>query len=186
MPYPHSLCGAGLAEVAQTVRLPGRRIHLALRRCSQRPSIDRLALDFRQFSFRHVTRVSPSTGFSVFSPLSALPAGSCPLTLSSLGKPLTQGSPLNPSHLRWGCCMNYCGAPDAGGSQVQLHLRPYTRAWGPRETVPDTCAPPLKLCPLLSGLALRSTTAVRRVPHWGGPLLHGSATAAPLTPSPGR
>src|SRR5438128_8977312 len=118
MPYPHSLCGAGLAEVAQTVRLPGRRIHLALRRCSQRPSIDRLALDFRQFSFRHVTRVSPSTGFSVFSPLSALPAGSCPLTLSSLGKPLTQGSPLNPSHLRWGCCMNYCGAPDAGGSQL--------------------------------------------------------------------
>src|SRR5262249_24997574 len=123
MPSPHSLCGAGLAEVAQTVRLPGRRIHLALRRCRQRPSIDRLALDFRQFSFRHVTRVSPSTGFSVFSPLSALPAGSCPLTLSSLGKPLTQGSPLHPSHLRWGCCMHYCGAPDAGGSQVQPHVR---------------------------------------------------------------
>src|SRR5262249_16945512 len=98
MPYPPSLGGAGLAEVAQTVRLSGRRIHLALRRCSQRPSMDRLALDFRQCSFRHVTRVSPSTGFSVFSPLSALPAGSCPLTLSSLGKPLTQGSPLNPSH----------------------------------------------------------------------------------------
>src|SRR5262245_7024962 len=124
MPSPPSLGGAGLAEVAQTVRLPGRRIPLALRRWSQRPSIDRLALDFRQFSFRHVTRVSPSTGFSVFSPLSALPAGSCPLTLSSLGKPLTQGSPLNPSHLRWGCCMNYCGAPDAGGSQVQCVVRP--------------------------------------------------------------
>jgi hypothetical protein len=124
MPYPHSLCGAGLAEVAQTVRLPGRRIHLALRRCSQRPSIDRLALDFRQFSLRHITRVSPSTGFSVFSPLSALLAGSCPLTLSSLGKPLTQGSPLNPSHLRWGCCMNYCGAPDAGGSRLQANIRP--------------------------------------------------------------
>src|SRR5215470_10805206 len=119
MPYPPSLGGAGLAEVAQTVRLSGRRIHLALRRCRQRPSIDRLALDFRQLSFRHVTRVSPSTGFSVFSPLSALPAGSCPLTLSSLGKPLAQGSPLNPSHLRWGCCMNYCGAPDARGSQLQ-------------------------------------------------------------------
>src|SRR5436305_1745679 len=27
--------------------------------------------------------------------------------------------PLHPSHLRWGCCMHYCGAPDAGGSQVQ-------------------------------------------------------------------
>ena len=118
MPCPHALCGAGPSEVAPSVRLPVRRVHLALRRCSQRPSIDRMALDFRQSSFRHVTRVSPSPGFSVFSPLSALPAGSCPLALSSLGKPLTQGSPLNPSHLRWGCCMNYCGTPDAGGSQL--------------------------------------------------------------------
>ena len=118
MPCPHSLCGAGPSEVAPSVRLPVRRVHLALRRCSQRPSIDRMALDFRQSSFRHVTRVSPSPGFSVFSPLSALPAGSCPLALSSLGKPLTQGSPLNPSHLRWGCCMNCCGAPDAGGSRL--------------------------------------------------------------------
>ncbi len=119
MPCPHALCGARPSEVAPSVRLPVRRVHLALRRCSQRPSIDRMALDFRQSSFRHVTRVSPSPGFSVFSPLSALPAGSCPFALSSLGKPLTQGSPLNPSHLRWGCCMNYCGTPDAGGSQVQ-------------------------------------------------------------------
>jgi hypothetical protein len=124
MPCPHSLCGAGPSEVAPSVRLPVQRVHLALRRCSQRPSIDRMALDFRQSSFRHVTRVSPSPGFSVFSPLSALPAGSCPLALSSLGKPLTQGSPLNPSHLRWGCCMNYCGAPDAGGSQLQALVRP--------------------------------------------------------------
>ena len=50
-----------------------------------------MGLDFRQSSFRHVTRVSPSRGFSVFSPLSALPAGSCPLALSGSGKPLTQG-----------------------------------------------------------------------------------------------
>jgi hypothetical protein len=85
--------------------------------------MDRMALDFRPSSFRHVTRVSPSPGFSVFSPLSALPAGSCPLALSSLGKPLTQGSPLNPSHLRWGCCMNYCGAPDAGGRRLQAVYR---------------------------------------------------------------
>ena len=81
--------------------------------------MDRMALDFRPSSFRRVTRVSPSSRFRVFSPLSAVTAGSCPLTLSSSGKPLTQGCPLHPSHLRWGYCMNYCGAPDAGGSQVQ-------------------------------------------------------------------
>jgi hypothetical protein len=119
MPFPPSLGGAGPAEVAQAVRLPGRRVHLALRRCSQAPSIDRWALDSKQYSFRHVTRVSLSHGFSVFSPFSALSAGSCPLALSGSGKPLTQGSPLHPSHLRWGCCMHYCGAADAGGSQVQ-------------------------------------------------------------------
>jgi hypothetical protein len=119
MPCPRSLRGAEPSEGAQSVRLPVLRVHLALRRCSQRPSIDRMALDFRQFSFRHVTRVSPSNSFSVFSLFSALSAGSCPLALSGSGKPLTQGSPLNPSHLRWGCCMHYCGAPDAGGSQLQ-------------------------------------------------------------------
>ena len=123
MPSPPSLGGAGLAEIAQAVRLPGRRVHLALRRCSQRPSIDRLALDFRQFSFRHVTRVSPSNGFSVFSPSPALSAGSCPLALSGLGEPLTQGCPLHPSHLRWGGCMNYCGAPEAGGSRLHAFVR---------------------------------------------------------------
>ena len=85
MPFPPSLSGAGLAEVAQTVRLPVRRVHLAVRRCRQRPSIDRWALDFKPYSFRHVTRVSPSNGFSVFSPFSALAAGSCPLALSSSG-----------------------------------------------------------------------------------------------------
>src|SRR5215471_20703337 len=133
MPSPHSLRGAGLSEVAQAVRLPMRRVYLAVRRCRQRPSIDRLALDFRQSSFRRVTRVSPSSGFSVFSPLSALSAGSCPLALSSLGEPLTQGSPLNPSHLRWGCCMNYCGAPDAGGSQLKAWF-----GWGcPHPSTPD-------------------------------------------------
>ena len=85
MPYPHALRGAGLSEVAQSLRLSWRRVHLAVRRWSQRPSIDRMALDFRQFSFRHVTRVSPSNGFSVFSPFPALSAGSCPLALSGLG-----------------------------------------------------------------------------------------------------
>jgi hypothetical protein len=85
MPFPYSLPGAGPSEVAQAVRLPVRRVHLAVRRCRQRPSIDRWALDFRQCSFRHVTRVSPSNSFSVFSPFSALSAGSCPLALSSLG-----------------------------------------------------------------------------------------------------
>jgi hypothetical protein len=118
MPSPPSLGGAGPAEVAQAVRLPVRRVHLAVGRCRQRPSIDRWALDCKQCSFRHVTRVSPSNSFSVFSPFSALSAGSCSLALSSLGKPLTQGCPLHPSHLRWGCCMNYCGAPDAGGSRL--------------------------------------------------------------------
>jgi hypothetical protein len=118
MPSPPSLGGAGLAEVAQAVRFPGRRVHLALRRYSERPSIDRLALDCRQSSFRRVTRVSPRHSFSVFSPCSALSACSCSLALSGPGKPLTLGSPLNPTHLRWGCCMNYCGAPDAGGSRL--------------------------------------------------------------------
>jgi len=123
MPSPPSLGGAGLSEVAQAVRLPVRRVHLAVRRCRQRPSIDRWALDFKQYSFRHVTRVSPSHGFSVFSPCSALSACSCSLALSGSGKPLTQGCPLNPSHLRWGCCINYCGAPDAGGGRLQAFVR---------------------------------------------------------------
>src|SRR5262249_37049503 len=34
------------------------------------------------------------------------------------------GSPLNPTHLRWGCCMHYCGAPDARGSQLRGVVRP--------------------------------------------------------------
>ena len=136
MPSPPSLGGAGPAEVAQAVRLPVRRVHLAVRRCRQRPAIDRWALDFKPCSFRHVTRGSPSHSFSVFSPFSALSAGSCSLALSSLGEPLTQGCPLNPSHLRWGCCMNYCGAPDAGGSQVQ-HLVRHGTWWG--DLPPDLC-----------------------------------------------
>ena len=123
MPSPPSLGGAGPAEVAQAVRLPVRRVHLAVRRCRQRPSIDRWALDFKQCSFRHVTRVSPSNSFNVFSPCSALSVGSCSLALSGSGKPLTLGSPLHPTHLRWGCCMNYCGAPDAGGSRLQAVVR---------------------------------------------------------------
>jgi hypothetical protein len=123
MPSPPSLGGAGLSEVAQAVRLPMRRVHLAVRRCRQRPSIDRWALDFKQYSFRHVTRVLPSHGFSVFSPCSALSACSCSLALSGSGKPLTQGCPLNPSHLRWGCCINYCGAPEAGGRRLQCGVR---------------------------------------------------------------
>ena len=85
MPSPPSLGGAGPSEGAQALRLPVLRVHLAVRRWSQRPNIDRLALDFRQCSFRHVTRVSPSNGFSVFSPFPALSAGSCPLALSGLG-----------------------------------------------------------------------------------------------------
>ena len=123
MPYPRSWRGAGLSEVAQAVRLPGRSVHLAVRRCRQRPSLDRMALDFRPSSFHHVTRVSPSSGFSVFTPRSALSAGACPLALSGSGKPLTQGSPLHPSPLQWGCCMNCCGAPDAIGSRLQRVVR---------------------------------------------------------------
>ena len=82
MPCPPSLGGAGLSEVAQSLRLPVRRVHLALRRYRQRPYNDRMALDFKQYSFRRVTRVSLGNGFSVFSPFSALSAGSCPLALS--------------------------------------------------------------------------------------------------------
>src|SRR4029077_9664911 len=85
------------------LRLSVLRDHLAVRRWSQRPSIDRMALDFRQSSFHHSTRVSPRNGFSVLSPSPALSAGSCPLALSGSGSPLTQGCPPNPSHLRWGC-----------------------------------------------------------------------------------
>jgi len=55
MPCPRSLCGAGLSEVAQSVRLPVRRVHLAVRRWSQRPYIDRMALDFKQSSLRHIS-----------------------------------------------------------------------------------------------------------------------------------
>jgi hypothetical protein len=66
MPCPRSLRGAGPSEVAQAVRLSVRNVHLAVRRCSQRPSIDRMALDFRQSSFRHVTRVLPNNAVSVF------------------------------------------------------------------------------------------------------------------------
>jgi hypothetical protein len=153
LPAPPSLGGAGLAAVAQAVRLSVRRVHLAVRRCRQRPSIDRWAWDFKHCSFRHVTRVSPSHGFSVFSPLPALSAGACPLALSGSGKPLTQGSPLNPSHLRWGCCLNYCGAPDAGGSQVQRFVSP--RPPGPRKSIGFTQPPfavPLALRRLSSSL----------------------------------
>ena len=66
MPSPPSLGGAGPAEVAQALRLPVRRVHLAVRRCRQRPSIDRWALDFKQSSFRHITRVLPSNDVSAF------------------------------------------------------------------------------------------------------------------------
>jgi hypothetical protein len=107
MPSTPSLGGAGLAEVAQAVRFPGQRVHLAIRRWSERPSINRWALDFRQSRFHRVTRVSPSHSCSVFSPCSALSACSCSLALLGPGKPLTLGSPLHPTHLRWGCCMNY-------------------------------------------------------------------------------
>jgi hypothetical protein len=89
MPSPPNEGGAGLAEVAQAVRFPGRRTHLAVRRCRERPSIDRWALDCRQSRFRHVTRVSLSHSCSVFSPCSAWSAGSCSLALSGPGKPLT-------------------------------------------------------------------------------------------------
>ncbi len=85
--------------------------------------MDRLALDFKQSSLRPITRVSLRNGFSVFSPFSAVSAGSCPLALSGSGEPLTQGCPLHPSHLRWGCCMHSCVAPEAGGSQVQRCVR---------------------------------------------------------------
>jgi len=119
MPSLPALGGTELSEVTQSVRLPVRSVHRALRRCRQRPSMDRWALDFRQYSFRRVTRVSPSHGFSVFSPFRALSACSCSLTLSGAGKPLTKGSPLHLSHLQWRCCMNYCGAPDAGGRRLQ-------------------------------------------------------------------
>ena len=44
--------------------------------------MDRWTWDFRLSSLRHITRVSLSHGVSVFSPFSALSAGSCPLALS--------------------------------------------------------------------------------------------------------
>ena len=66
MPSPPSWGGAGLAAVAQAVRVPGRRVHLAVRRWRERPSIDRWALDCRPSSLRQVTRVSPSHDVSVF------------------------------------------------------------------------------------------------------------------------
>jgi hypothetical protein len=124
MPAPPSWGGADPAEVAPAVRLSMRRVHLAVRRCRQRPSMDRLAWDCRQLSGRHGTRVSPSHSFSVFSPCSALSACSWSLALSGPGKPLPRGSPLHPPHRRWGCCMHYCGAPDAGGSRLQAVVSP--------------------------------------------------------------
>jgi hypothetical protein len=56
-------------------------------------------------------------------PFSAFSACSCSLALSGPGEPLTLGCPLHPTHLRWGCCMHYCGAPDAGGSRLQAVAR---------------------------------------------------------------
>ena len=82
MPSPHALRGAGLAAVAPSLRWDWLRVPLALRRWSQRPSMDRMALDCRQLSFRQDTRVSPGNGFSVFSPGPVLSAGACPLALS--------------------------------------------------------------------------------------------------------
>ena len=66
MPSPPSLGGAGPAEVAQAVRVPVRRVHLALRRWRQRPSIDRWALDCKPSSVRHITRVLPSNDVRAF------------------------------------------------------------------------------------------------------------------------
>jgi len=66
MPSPPSLGGAGPAEIVQAVRLPERRVHLAVRRGRQRPSMDRWALDFKPSSFRHITRVLPSNDGSAF------------------------------------------------------------------------------------------------------------------------
>ena len=158
MPCPRSWRGAAPSEGAQAVRWPVLRVHLALRRWSQRPSIDRRALDCRQLSCRHVTRVSPSNSFSVCSLFSALSAGACPLVLSGSGKPLTHGSPLHPSHLRWGCCMNYCGAPDAVSRQVQRFVRPgrSLRMF-------------LLTSTLLRSAAIRRPTAALTTlaPHWG-------------------
>ena len=141
--FPPSLGGAGPAEGARAVRLPGLKVHLAVRRCRQRPSMARGALDFRQSSFRHVTRVSLSNSVSVFSPCSALSAGSCPLALAGSGKPLPQGSPLHPSHLRWGCCMNYCGAPDAGGSQRPVFSAKYPPVHAPGKGLQSLVGAPL-------------------------------------------
>ena len=66
MPSPPSLGGAGPAEVVQAVRLPERRVHLAVRRCRQRPSLDRWALDCKPSSFHPITRGLPSHDVSVF------------------------------------------------------------------------------------------------------------------------
>jgi hypothetical protein len=137
MPAPPALGGAGLAEVTQAVCLSMRSIPLALRRCHQRHSSDRWAVDLRQSSLRHGTRVSPSNSVRAFSLFSALLTGSCPLALSRVGEPLTPGSPLHPSHLRWGCCLHYCGAPDAGGNQVQRQT-----VSKPLLTVAPCCRPP--------------------------------------------
>ena len=123
MPSPPSWGGAGLSEVTPSLRLSWCRVHLAVRRWSQRPSSDRWALDCTPSSFRPITRVSLRNGCSVFAPFSAVSAGSCPLALSGSGEPLTQGYPLHPSHLRWGCCMHYCGAPEAIGGRLQAFVR---------------------------------------------------------------
>jgi hypothetical protein len=122
-PCPHSLRGAGPSEGAPAGRWPLLRVPRALRRWRQRPASDRSAWDVRQSSWRRVTRGALRHRGSGVSPFSALSAGSCPLALASAGKPRTQGSPLHPSHLRGGCSMHYCGAPDAGGRQLQALVR---------------------------------------------------------------
>ena len=56
-------------------------------------------------------------------PCSAFSAGSGPLALSGPGAPLPLGSPRHPTHLRWGCCLYYCGAPDAGGNRLHAFVQ---------------------------------------------------------------
>src|SRR2546427_4961858 len=143
-----------------------------------------MALDFKQYTFRRVTRVSPSRGVSVFSPLPALSACSCPLALSGSGKPLTQRYPLNPSHLRSGCCMNYCGAPEAIGRRLQCLVR---RGLGQRAKVhaSPTLVSPLPGTGVQHGQSLspRGVTPAHAPPHHQHPGRHRTPCYDSTTPA---
>jgi hypothetical protein len=74
---------------------------------------------------------------------------------------------------------------------LQADIRPYASAWGPRETVPDTFAPPLKSFPRIVSAGAEVHDHGSQFPQLGRATSswkrHGSpAHAQPMAVKPGR